>query len=50
VRAGRFTPDEVRAEADLVEAGEEAKRLFLELALADQLEDFLTISAYALLD
>jgi malate synthase len=49
VRAGRFTPDEVRAEAELVEAGEEAKRLFLELALAEQLEDFLTISAYALL-
>jgi malate synthase len=46
VRAGRFTPDEVRAEAELVEAGDEAKRLFLGLALADQLEDFLTVSAY----
>jgi malate synthase len=50
VRAGRFTAEDVRAEADLVEAGAEAKRLFLELALAPQLEDFLTPSAYALLD
>jgi malate synthase len=46
VRAGRFTPDQVRAEAAAVEAGDEAKQLFLELALAPQLEDFLTLSAY----
>jgi malate synthase len=46
VRAGRFTPDQVRAEAAGVEAGDEAKQLFLELALADGLEEFLTVSAY----
>jgi malate synthase len=46
VRAGRFTPDEVRVEAAGVEAGDEAKQLFLELALADGLEEFLTVSAY----
>jgi len=50
VRAGRFTPDQVRAEAARVEAGDGAKQLFLELALADQLEDFLTLSAYDQLD
>jgi malate synthase len=50
VRAGRFTPEQVRAEAAHVEAGEQAKELFLELALADQLEDFLTVSAYDQLD
>ena len=46
VRAGRFTPEQVRDEAAHVEAGDEAKQLFLELALADRLEDFLTVSAY----
>jgi malate synthase len=46
VRAGRFTPEEVRREAALVEAGEEAKRLFLDLALADELVEFLTLPAY----
>jgi malate synthase len=46
VRAGRFTPEQVRAEAERVDAGDEARRLFLELALADRLEDFLTVSAY----
>jgi malate synthase len=50
VRAGRFTPAQVRAEAAHVEAGAQAKELFLELALADQLEDFLTVSAYDQLD
>ena len=50
VRAGRFTPDEVRAEVAAVDAGDQAKELFLGLALAPQLEDFLTVSAYALLD
>jgi malate synthase len=50
VRAGRFTPEQVRAEAAHVEAGEQARELFLELALADQLEDFLTVSAYDQLD
>ncbi|HEY3544203.1 MAG TPA: hypothetical protein VGK79_16835 [Gaiellaceae bacterium] len=46
VRAGRFTPEQVRAEAARVEAGVAAKDIFLELALADELEDFLTVSAY----
>lgn len=50
VRAGRFTPEQVRAEAARVEAGDQAKELFLDLALADQLEDFLTLSAYDQLD
>ena len=50
VRVGRFTPEQVRAEAAAVDTSEEAKRLFLELALADQLDDFLTLSAYAHLD
>jgi malate synthase len=50
VRAGRFTPEQVRAEAAGVDAGDQAKELFLELALADQLEDFLTVSAYDQLD
>ena len=49
VRSGTFTADDVRAEAAEVEAGDEAKRLFLDLALADQLEDFLTVPGYALL-
>jgi hypothetical protein len=29
-----------------LEAGEEAKRLFLDLALGDELLDFLTVPAY----
>jgi malate synthase len=50
VRVGRFTPEQVRAEAAAVEAGDEAKRLFLDLALADELVDFLTVPAYSHLD
>ena len=50
VRAGRFTPEQVRAEAARVEAGTAAKDIFLELALADELEDFLTVSAYDTLE
>jgi malate synthase len=46
VQAGRFTPEQVRAEAAAVEAGDEAKELFLDLALAERLEDFLTLPAY----
>jgi malate synthase len=46
VRTGRFAPEDVRAEAAGVDADEEAKQLFLELALADELEEFLTLSAY----
>ena len=50
VRAGRFDAEQVRAEAAQVEAGEEAKTLFLELALAPQLVDFLTVPAYTFLE
>jgi malate synthase len=46
VRAGRFDAERVRREAAEVDAGEEAKRLFLELALAEELADFLTLPAY----
>jgi malate synthase len=50
VRAGRFSPDEVRAEADAVEASDEARSLFLELALAPELVEFLTLPAYTQLE
>ena len=50
VRAGRFTPEQVRREAQAVEAEEEAKELFLGLALADELVEFLTLPAYTLLE
>ena len=50
IRAGRFTPERVRQEAADVEAGEEAKELFLGLALADELVEFLTLPAYTHLE
>jgi malate synthase len=50
VRHGRFTPERVREEIAAVEAGDEAKELFASLALAGQLEDFLTLPAYERLD
>ena len=50
VRAGRFDADRVRREAADVEAGDEAKALFLELALAPELVDFLTVPAYTFLE
>jgi malate synthase len=50
LRAGRFTPDDVRREIDRVEAGDEAKMLFAELALADELVEFLTVPAYTHLE
>jgi hypothetical protein len=40
----------VRAEAERVEAGAEAKELFLGLALAEELEEFLTLPAYTHLE
>jgi malate synthase len=46
VRAGRFTADQVREEAAAVEAGDEARELFLGLALAPELIEFLTVPAY----
>jgi len=50
VKTGHFTPDQVRAEAAQVEAGDEAKELFLGIALAEELEDFLTLPAYTHLE
>jgi malate synthase len=46
VHAGRFSEAEVRAKLDRVDAGTEAKQLFVEVALADELPEFLTLSAY----
>jgi malate synthase len=46
VRAGLFDADAVRREIEAVDAGEEAKALFAGLALAPELEDFLTLPAY----
>jgi hypothetical protein len=45
VQAGRFTADEVRAEAERVDAGAPAKELFLEVALAGELLDVLAVPA-----
>jgi malate synthase len=50
VRAGRFDEADVRREVEEVEAGEEARELFLDLALAPQLEEFLTLRAYTRLE
>jgi malate synthase len=50
VQAGRFDAGQVRREAAEVEAGDEAKALFLELALAPELVDFLTVPAYTFLE
>jgi malate synthase len=46
VRAGRFSETEVRGRLDRVDAGVEAKRLFAEVALGEELPEFLTLSAY----
>ena len=46
LQAGEFTLADVRRELDLVEAGEEAKELFAEVALGAELPEFLTLSAY----
>jgi malate synthase len=46
VRAGRFTMERVREEIAGVEAGDEAKELFAEVALGDPLVEFLTLPAY----
>jgi malate synthase len=50
VRAGRFTAEQVREEAAAVEAGDEARELFLVLALAPELVEFLTVPAYTHLE
>jgi malate synthase len=50
IHAGRFSADDVRREAAAVEAGDEARELFLELALAPELVEFLTLPAYTHLE
>jgi malate synthase len=50
VRTGHFDAEQVRREAAEVEAGEEARKLFLDLALADELVEFLTLPAYTFLE
>jgi malate synthase len=50
VRAGRFDEARVRSEVAEVEAGEEAKGLFLEVALQAELVEFLTVPAYTHLE
>jgi malate synthase len=50
VRAGRFDEARVRREVADVEAGEEAKELFLEVALQRELVEFLTVPAYTRLE
>ena len=50
VRAGRFDAEDVRREIELVDAGDEAKQLFSELALAPELVEFLTLPAYTRLE
>jgi len=46
VDAGRFTRARVREEIARVEAGDDAKELFGEVALAEELPEFLTLVAY----
>jgi malate synthase len=50
VRNGRVDERTVRDEIELVDAGDEAKRLFAAVALSEELEDFLTLPAYERLD
>ncbi|HKT44290.1 MAG TPA: malate synthase A [Gaiellaceae bacterium] len=50
VRAGIFDEERVRREAAEVEAGDEAKELFLEVALQPELVEFLTVPAYTHLE
>ena len=46
IDAGEFPHERVREEIGRVEAGDEAKELFAEVALADELPEFLTLVAY----
>ncbi|HSC93010.1 MAG TPA: hypothetical protein VLB86_15255, partial [Gaiellaceae bacterium] len=51
VRAGRFTPERVRAELEpWRDEYPQAAALFEQLALGEELEEFLTLPAYELLD
>ncbi len=46
VKAGRFTTERVRELIGAVDAGDEAKELFAEVALGDPFVEFLTLPAY----
>jgi len=50
VRAGRFDVERVRREVAAVEARDDAKELFLEVALQPELVEFLTVTAYTHLE
>jgi malate synthase len=50
VHRGRIDEKQVRNEIAAVDAGDEAKQLFAEVALSDELVDFLTLPAYERLD
>ncbi|MDE3191731.1 MAG: malate synthase A [Acidobacteriota bacterium] len=50
VRAGRFDEQVVRHEIELVDAGDEAKALFAQVALQPELVEFLTVPAYTHLE
>jgi malate synthase len=50
VRAGRFDDARVRREVADVEAGDQAKEIFLEVALQPELVEFLTVPAYTHLE
>jgi hypothetical protein len=50
VRAGRFDEARVRREIELVDAGDEAKALFAEVALQPEFVEFLTVPAYTRLE
>jgi malate synthase len=49
VQSGRFDEARVREEIRAVDASEEAKEVFADVALSVPLKDFLTIEAYPLL-
>jgi len=46
VKAGRFSREDVLGKVAAVDAADDAKALFAEVALADELVEFLTLSAY----
>jgi malate synthase len=46
VHAGRFGADRVRREVTAVDAGDAAKEVFQEVALAEDFVEFLTLPAY----
>ncbi|NUR74715.1 MAG: malate synthase A [Thermoleophilia bacterium] len=50
VQAGRFDEERVREEIQAVDASEEAKEVFANVALSVPLKEFLTTEAYALLE